>query len=74
MYKTTAEVEATRKDLITVEMNAEKDNVDIYVRNARDCRILNEAHINLSPEGFIEVMYPIMQAKGYRLIPVPEAF
>lgn len=74
MYKTNAEVQTTRRDLITVEMDDQKTNVDIYVRNAIGCAIADEAAIGISPEGFIGLVYPILQAKGYRLEPAPEGF
>ena len=74
MYKTTAEVKSTRTELVTVELNESKDNVEIYVRNATDCSITSEAVIGLSPEGFIDLVYPIIQQKGYRLLPAPEGF
>lgn len=73
MYKTTAKVETARRDYIEVEMNSKKDNVEIYVRNVIDCKIHREAGIHISPEGFIDLVLPILQARGYRLEVVPEA-
>lgn len=72
MYKTSAEVQSTRKGLVTVEMNSEMDNVDIYVRTSIDCKIVREANIDLLPEEFINLICPILQAKGYRIITVSE--
>ena len=74
MYKTEVETRNVVKGLITAELNGRMDNVNIYVRDAVDCQIVNEAAIDLSPEGFIDLVYPILKARGYTLSPVPEGF
>lgn len=74
MYKATAEVESTQRDLITVEMNSRKDNVRVYVRNVCDCKDVRQAGINISPDGFIDLVYPILKAKGYQLMLMTEEF
>jgi len=74
MYRTSASTVRTDSSLIKVEMNNEKDDVEIYVRNARDCRVEAEAVINLLPEDFLDLVYPILQAKGYVLVAPLEGF
>lgn len=74
MYKTNVEVQRTVKELITVEMNGHRDNVNVYVRGSVDCQIVNEAAIDIPPEGFINLVYPILKARGYTLSPESEGF
>lgn len=72
MYKTTAEVRSTKREIITVDMNGAKDNITISIREDIGCIITAEAKIDISPERFFELVYPVFREKGWVLTPVLE--
>jgi hypothetical protein len=74
MYKTSQIVQTDRKDSITVEMDGKKENVMVYVRNEVNKRVMNDALIELTPVAFLDLVYPILQEKGFILVAPLEGF
>jgi hypothetical protein len=74
MYKTEINTLKYVRGLVTLNMSEKKDEVGIYVRESVDCAILNEAYIDISLEDFLDLVRPILYAKGCRLSSDPEAF
>ena len=67
MYKQAIETETSIRGLMTIEMDERKTEVDIYIREAVDCTIREQAHIDITPSMFLELVTPILQAMGCRI-------
>jgi hypothetical protein len=74
MYKTEVETRCGIRNIAIVRMDKEGTDVNLYVRETVDCCVTGEAEITISPEVFIDLVYPILKAKGYTLTPTPEGY
>lgn len=62
MYKTHVETAAHHRGLITATVVDSGDGVEIYIRQSENSSITEEATIRISPEGFVDLLCPILKA------------
>lgn len=73
MYKTSAKVESTRREYIEVEVTEDKQHVTMLVREIADCAIAGEAAIRIPSDGFLDLVAPILNNLGHRVVKVQGA-
>lgn len=72
MYKSAIETQKTVKGLGTVTMDKEQRDVTLYVREAVGVTVTAEAEIKVSPEGFLDLVEPIIDAIHDRVVSAEE--
>lgn len=73
MNRTLIETQSALRAVATVESTADKQYVDVYVRESTNSRITGEATIRVTPEGFYDLVVPILKNHGITVADYEEA-
>ena len=73
MNKTSIETESRHKGLAVVRTAEDKQNVEIYVKEAIDCYVSGEAEIRIKPVEFYDLVVPILMTLGVTVSRYEEA-